>query len=211
MIPAVHLTPKRLITREQTETRAFPLSEANMPQGNGTVEGIRKIIDFLDVEKSKRYIRTALSTYCNIYAYDYCCRMGAYLPRVWWTKDALQNLKFDRPTYGQNLIEMNANALYEWFPAYGAGFGWKEAKSMAEAQIAANQGKCVIMVAANKVKSKSGHIVAIVPQTEKVTPVGANGIVIYPVMSQAGASNKKYFASKWWDGHDKPRVYIMDK
>ncbi len=211
MIPAVHLTPKRLITREQTETRAFPLSESNMPEGDGTIEGIREIIDFLAVDKSKRYIRTAAATFCNIYAYDYCCRMGAYLPRVWWTKQALQNLKFDHPMYGQNLVEMSANSLYEWFPAYGGGFGWKEAKNMTEAQISANQGKCVIMVAANKNKAKSGHIVAIVPQTDSVTPVGANGTIIYPVQSQAGAINKKYFCSKWWDGHDKPRVYIMEK
>lgn len=210
MIPAIHLTPKRPITRTQTETRAFPLNETNMPEGDGTIEGTRKVLDWLNVEKSARYIRTAASTYCNIYAYDYCCRMKAYLPRVWWTSEAIKSLKFDNPVYGRNLVEMNANALYEWFPAHGGKFGWKEV-TFAEAQIAANQGKCAIMVAANKNRSKSGHIVAIVPQTEKVTPIGANGIIIYPVQSQAGAVNKKYFASKWWDGHEKPRVYIMEK
>jgi hypothetical protein len=180
-----------------------------MPSGDGTVAGLRRIIDFLSVDKSQRYQRTT-TTFCNIYAYDYAFLNGAYLPRVWWTKDALQNLAFEHPLYGKNLLEMNANALYDWFPKYGPGFGWKEV-STTEAQIAANQGMCVIMVAANLNRAKSGHIVAVVPETQDVKCVGANGIIIYPVMSQAGAVNKKYFCSKWWNGHEKPRIFIHEK
>ena len=64
----VHLTSKREITRQQTDTRAFPLTEPNMPKGDGTPESVHKIIKFLDVEKSPRYKRTPASTFCNIYA-----------------------------------------------------------------------------------------------------------------------------------------------
>lgn len=208
MIPQVHLTPKRPITRTQTETRAFPLNEADMPKGDGTPESIHKIIAFLQVEKSKRYIRTAASTYCNIYAYDYACLMGAYLPRVFWTADAIKEMNFT-PVYGKTLTEMNANALYDWFKSRSADFGWREVTTT-EAQQLANQGKCVIMVAANKNRARSGHIVAVVPETDKVKSVGASGIIIQPVMSQAGAVNKRYFCSKWWDGHETKRIYVWE-
>lgn len=210
MIPEIHLTPKRTIKRDQADTRAFPLNELNMPKGDGTVSKIREIINFLDVEKSARYHRTSAATFCNIYAYDYAYLSGCYVPRVWWTDNALKNLDFSKPQYGTTLKEMSANELYDWFPRYGGGFGWKEVNKT-DAQIAANQGKCVIMVAANKNRSRSGHIVAVVPETDTVKCVGANGIIIYPVQSQAGAVNKKYFCSKWWDGHESPRIFVCEK
>lgn len=209
MIPKVHLTPKRPITRTQTETRAFPLNEADMPKGDGTPESIHKIIEFLQVEKSKRYIRTAASTYCNIYAYDFACLMGAYLPRVFWTADAIKELNFV-PSYGKTLVEMNANALYDWFKSRSAEFGWREVNTT-EAQQLANQGKCVIAVAANLNRSKSGHIVAVVPETSTVKSIGASGTIIYPVMSQAGRVNKRYFCSKWWNGHERLRIYVSEQ
>lgn len=210
MIPEIHLTSNTPSTRTMTGRRAFPLNERDMPKGDGTIAGIRKVLDWLDVEKSARYIRDARSTFCNIYAHDYAYLMGAYVPRVWWSKLALQHLDFSSPKYGSTLIEMSANSLYEWFEGYGPAFGWKEANTT-EAQIAANQGRCVIMVAANKNRAKSGHIVAIVPETDKVKCMQANGLIIYPVQSQAGAVNKKYFCSKWWDGHEKPRIYVHEK
>lgn len=207
MIPQVHLSSSNPSTRNMTTRRAFPLNEPDMPKGDGTVSGIRKIIDFLDVAKSARYVRTAATTFCNIYAYDYAYLSGAFLPRVWWSTDALQSLRFDSIVYGQTVFEMNANSLYDWFYKYGAEFGWKDV-DMTQAQIAANKGKCVIMVAANRDRKRPGHIVAVVPETDEVKCVGANGIIIYPVMSQAGAMNKKYFCSKWWDGHEKPRIFV---
>lgn len=207
MIPKIHLTPKRPINRTQTDTRAFPLNETNMPKGDGTVAGIRKIIEFLAVDKSARY-KAGVSTYCNIYAYDYAYLMGAYLPRVFWTKESVKNLDF-KPLYGRTLTEMNANALYEWFPQYGGQFGWRNV-NVTEAQLLANQGKCVIMVAANKNRARSGHIVAVVPETDTVKSVGSSGIIIYPVMSQAGRVNKRYFCSKWWDGHEPIKIYVSE-
>lgn len=206
MIPQIHLTPKRPITRTQTETRAFPLNEPLMPKGDGTVASTRKIIEFLAVDKSARYKPTGVATFCNIYAYDFAYLMGAYLPRVFWTAQAIKDMNFV-PVYGKTLTEMNANALYDWFPTRGGQFGWKEVNTT-EAQIEANQGKCVIMVAANLNRKKSGHIVAVVPETDTIKSVGSGGIIIYPVQSQAGRVNKRYFCSKWWAGHEKPRIYV---
>lgn len=210
MIPKIHLSSSAPSTRSMISRRAYPLNEENMPKGDGTVSAIRRIIDFLDVAKSLRYIRTATSTFCNVYAYDYAYLSGAYLPRVWWTDEALQNLRFDSVVYGHTVREMCANALYDWFYRYGAEFGWRELNTT-EAQISANQGKCVIMVAANRNRKKPGHIVAVVPETDDTKCVGANGIIIYPVMSQAGSVNKKYFCSKWWDDMERPKFYVFEK
>lgn len=207
-IPEAHLVTKTEVTRQQTNTRAFSLSEDDIPAYDGTPASIAKIIKFLDVEKSQRYKRTPSSTFCNIYAHDYARACGAYVPRVFWMQSAIDYKTF-QPTYGKTVSEMTANALYVWFPKYGPQFGWREVDKV-EAQKLANEGKCVIMVAANKNKSRSGHIVAVVPETETHKASRAAGQMIAPLMSQAGATNKAYFSSKWWDGHDPVKIYVHE-
>jgi len=204
-IPSVHLTPRRTITRTQTDTRAFPLTETPRPAYDGTPASLHRIIDWLDVQKSKRYEPTSTQTYCNIYAYDYATLCEAFLPRVWWTPATIQARNFE-VRYGQTVIEMNANALYEWFPTHGRMYGWVEV-NFNEAQRHANEGKCVIMVAANKVRSRSGHITAVIPETDKLKAVAANGITVYPLQSQAGRTNMKHFAQKWWNGHEPVKCF----
>lgn len=204
-IPSVHLDKKN-VTREQEGTRAFPLSESEMPAFDGTLDSIHGIIQWLNVEKSKRYKRTKISTFCNIYAFDFAFLMGAYLPRVWWSERAIANQDF-AIDYGETVFELNANSLWDWFPHYGSQFGWNEVKSTTEAQQRANNGECVIMVAANKNRKSSGHIVVVVPETDKFKAVGGQGLIVYPLQSQAGAINKMYFANKWWNGMEKLRIY----
>lgn len=204
-IPPVHLS-KDSVTREQTKTRAFPLSEKDMPKSDGTPEAIHKIVDWLDVENSPRYARTPVATFCNIYAHDFALLMGAFLPRVWWTEKAIANQNF-AIKYGSTVRELNANALWDWFPQYGSQFDWEKVQNATEAQERANNGECVVLVAANKNRRRSGHIVVVVPETKEHKPVGGNGRVIYPLQSQAGAFNKKYFAKKWWNGMEKLRIY----
>jgi hypothetical protein len=205
-IPEVHLTPRRTITRAQTDTRAFPLTETPRPAYDGTPASIHRIIDWLDVQRSQRYTPTATQTFCNIYAYDYATLCEAFLPRVWWTAASIRDRNFE-VRYGQTVTEMNANALYNWFPTHGNRYGWKEV-NLNEAQRHANEGKCVIMVAANKVRSRSGHITAVIPETDKLKAVGANGIIVHPLQSQAGRRNLKHFASNWWSsGHEPVKCY----
>jgi hypothetical protein len=204
MIPQVQLTPRRPITRAQKDTRAFPLTE-KPPVHDCTADSLHKIIDFLDVEKSARYQPIQTATYCNIYAYDYAYACGAFIPRVWWTAEAIRTNSFT-PSYGKTVTEMNANALYDWFPKHGPAFGWKEV-NFAEAQRLANAGNCVVLIAANKNRARSGHITAVVPETDKVKAVGSQGIIVYPVQSQAGRVNRKYFNTKWWDGHEPVKAY----
>lgn len=205
-----HLSGNRLVTREQTKTRAFSITEASAPKGNGTPDMTNKIIEFLNVEKSARYLPGRGLTYCNIYAHDFARLMGAYIPRVWWTEKAIAD-KQEIATYGGSVLEMNANSLYAWFSKYGHHFGWREVHSMTEAQLAANDGKCVTAVAANVVSSKSGHIVMIVPETNDIKSVGAKGITVRPVQSQAGARNQKRFNSNWWStGHKTLKCFVKD-
>lgn len=205
-IPIVHLTTDRAIKRDQTDGRAFCLNETGLPFSDGTPEAAHRIIKFLDVEKSRRYQRTASQTFCNIYAYDYAYLMGAFLPRVWWVPGAIQ-LKTFTPRYGKTVTEMTANALYDWFVTYGDNYGWKPV-DMDQAQHLANAGKCVIMVAANKSASRSGHIVAVVPEKDRYIALRAAGMMLAPLMSQAGMTNHDYFSRNWWaSGHKPVRIY----
>ena len=139
------------------------------------------IVETLNVTESARYQPGEGKTYCNIYAYDVVTAMGGYLPRVWWTDPTwtkiqggseivsladLKRMKKDKedvsnvvaPEYGVTVGEQNANALTKWMHKTGGEFGWSAATDMEAAQTAANQGQIVILLAANKVASKSGHV-----------------------------------------------------
>lgn len=206
MIPIVNLKAKAKLN--EISSRAFPLADAPILKDSA------KIIDFLKVEKSARYQPNSTQTFCNIYAYDYAMLFGAYLPRVWWKEEAIKANKFD-VIYGKTVIELNVNALYEWFQTYSKNYGWREVTSKSEAQKLANNGKCVVILAANKLASKSGHIVAVVKETEKHKALYANGlcdkICAIPLQSNAGRVNKEYFCSEWWKTNHKPiKIYVHE-
>jgi len=210
-IPVSHLSRSSKVARDMKSGRAFPLNEDAMVRGDGSPESIHKIVDYLDVEKSDRYKRTKTSTYCNIYAHDFAYLMGKFLPRVFWTSDAIKNKKWS-VKYGDTVRELNANSLYEWFDDYGLNYGWSKVDSEGDAQEFANAGKCVIMVAANKNRRRSGHIVVVVPESETI-PIHAliqNGVITCPAQSQAGGTNRKYFARKWWGNMEELRIYVCE-
>ena len=102
-ISPVHMTENRTnITRRRDGGRAYPLGEANRPGRSGgkpenRVKSVLKIIKYLNSENSQhqRYQPKQKTTYCNIYAYDFCYLAGVYLPRVWWTDKALLQIKDD--------------------------------------------------------------------------------------------------------------------
>lgn len=193
---------------KRSNTRwAFPLGEPNMPRrdakANPTdkISAIGKIVRFLDVEKSGRYQPKTTSTYCNIYAYDFCYLTGVYVPRVWWNSQAIVDLRAGKKVtaqYGTTVNEMNANSLYTWLCDYGTEFGWKRSFDLDEIQDAANQGKIGIICAIRKNSNESGHICAVVPETVSAKATRVAGKVGIPLQSQAGRTNKAYFSSKWW-------------
>src|SRR5262249_5911588 len=90
-----------------------------------------------------------------------------------------------------------------WLRDFGARFGWRQTGTLTKLQQAANQGAIGIIVARRKEDGRSGHIVAVVPETaEKRAKRDASGEVVAPLQSQAGARNFRYTTGglNWWKG-----------
>ncbi|WP_433766610.1 hypothetical protein [Pseudomonas putida] len=201
-ISAVHLMTKHKILRSAPEGRAFPLNESQMPsRKDGTkVKDLQKIIEWLGVDTNARYTKTKV-TFCNIYAYDYCCLAGVYIPRVWWTRKAISDLAKGNPVpvkYDQTVSELNANSLNNWFEEFGGDFGWTRTFDVDQLQEAANAGSVCLISGQRVDLNESGHICAVVPETAAHSATRKSGAVVTPLQSQAGASNFKYGGSVWW-------------
>lgn len=203
--PACHLSPKGNL-RTQDRGRARPLDETAMPERSAQdpAQAVA-VIRYLNPERSThlRYQPKSSATYCNIYAYDYCQRMGAYLPRVWWNSKALLAISAGEVPpiqYAKTVRELNANALHDWFEEHGDNHGWRRVFSATEMQDAANQGQCGIIVAKRKDENRSGHIAAVVPEHGSMVAARDGETVLRPVMSQAGSRNytAETPSSRWW-------------
>jgi predicted chitinase len=211
-LPEAHLSEgRRDVTRIRDGGRAHPLGEAGMPRRNGHLaetlaRNLNRIVDYLgsDSPSHLRYRPRSTSTYCNIYAHDYCYLARAYLPRTWWTDTALQRLRAGErveAAYGNTVRELTANQLLEWLDDHGPGFGWVRVFELDELQAAANNGEVCVIVARRQDLNSPGHIAAVVPETDAVSAErdGA-GRVTGPVQSQAGRTNVSRGLSpgRWW-------------
>lgn len=208
-ITAVHLTEnKTSVTRNRDGGRAYPLGELNRPGRTATdiedkIEQLGEIINWLNVDHSIRYLRKGSTTYCNIYVCDYCYLSGAYIPRVWWTQKSIIELSKGNKVpvlYGESITELNANSLYDWLHDFGADFGWMRLFNVDEAQLAANNGKVVVVCAKRVTTNRPGHICAIVPETDSFKANRrSDSSITAPLQSQAGSNNYKYkAANQWW-------------
>jgi len=212
-IVAVHLPTAGVnVKRASKARRPYPLTEAPPVRRVQTdppeqrVSAIRQLIEWFNVTESARYDKDE-STYCNIYAYDYCYMTGAYLPHVWWTDRALLRLQAGEtvpivyPGAQPTVNEKTANQLNEWFKDWGGHFGWRRTLDLDELQAAANEGKVCITVARSKSQYHHGHghIVAVVPETESFHAVRSGGKIVATVQSQAGGTNHKYNVNHWWN------------
>jgi hypothetical protein len=211
-IVAVFMPPNGITKRTQIAD-AHSLNEPNMPDREGTTPAdlcaeLAAIIAYLAVDKPsfKRYQPHDGLTFCNIYAHDYCHLAGVYLPRVWWTPGAIERLaqgQTVQPLIGQTIDEQRANDLFRWLRDFGPRFGWRQTGTLNDLQQGANQGATGIIVARRKEDGRSGHIVAVVPETQdQHAKRDATGAVIAPLQSQAGARNFQYGTStlNWWKG-----------
>lgn len=211
-VPAVHYPTNSSSNRQSVNVRHAPLSETDLPRRNispgnsasAKTAGLYSIIDYLNVEKSPRYLPANNSTYCNIYAYDFLYCAQAYLPRVWWTAKTLMQFAKDpayqpNPAYGKNVTELTANALYDWLDEWGDDFGWQRSYDLDAFQTTINaSGGVGVICAKRKDRSRSGHITCVIPESGGVAAVRNNGQVTIPLQSQAGVKNKKTFASDWY-------------
>jgi hypothetical protein len=201
------------VTKRTAIAGAHSLNEADQPSRSGATPAelcasLAQIIDYLavDRESHKRYQPRSGLTFCNIYAHDYCHLAGTYLPRVWWTPGAIERLaqgETVEPLIGQTIDEQRANDLFRWLGDFGSRFGWRQTGTLTKLQQEANQGAIGIIVARRKEDGRSGHIVAVVPETEdERARRDAAGDVIAPLQSQAGSVNFRYGrgTANWWKG-----------
>jgi hypothetical protein len=102
--------------------------------------------------------------------------------------------------YAKTVRELNANALHDWFEEFGDEFGWSRLFDVDDLQSAANDGDLCILVAQRLDLNRSGHIVAILPETDVIKAERKGGRVVQPIESQAGETNHVAIVkdSPWW-------------
>jgi hypothetical protein len=201
------------ITRHADPAGPHSLNEPNQPVRKGDTAKARcaelkAIIDWLAVDKvsHKRYQPGNGSTFCNVYAHDYCFLADVYLPRVWWRPGAIERLSQGEkvePLYEKTIDEQRANDLFRWLCDFGLRFGWRQTGTLTKLQDAANLGGLGIIVARTKIDGKSGHIVAVLPETDtEKARRNRDGLVTAPLQSQAGSVNFRYSTGRpeWWTG-----------
>ena len=199
----VHLETNHPVRRNATSGRAHRLNEPDQPRRvGGDAAALGAIIAWLRVEQSARHRPANGATFCNIYAYDYACLAGVYLPRVWWTPSAATRLLAGEQVpvaYDETVRELNANGLCNWFEDVGTTFGWRRTFGLDALQQHANAGGVGIIVARRVDLNRSGHITAVVPETTTHRARRTNGTVVVPLQSQAGSTNFRYgAAAAWW-------------
>lgn len=211
-VVAVYMPRKQgTVTKRTDPAGAHSLNESGQPGRQGTTaEELRKelaaIVAWLAPDKKahKRYQPHDGLTFCNIYAHDFCHLAGIYLPRVWWTSSAIAVLSVGgsvEPKYGDTITEQRANDLFRWLREFGLSFGWRQTGSLTKLQMEVNQGAVGLIVAQRKQDGRPGHITVVVPETaDFAAKRAANGDVVAPLQSQAGATNFSYGTGKagWW-------------
>ena len=219
-IKSVHLLPSPESRLDSMREKPHPLSDSGIPYRDLTNpetkrESIRQLIDTLDVKHNMRYQRTPEDTYCNVYAYDFCYFSKVYLPTVWWTDESLEKVLNGEevvPVFDETVERIYSSAIHDWFLKWGASFGWKRMTDLDEIQQKVNQEGGIGMICAKrKIRGLSGHIAPIVPETNTKKAYRENGVVIYPLQSQAGKLNYNYFskARKDWWNHERYSSHVF--
>lgn len=213
VLPPADLGRSASAKRNQTGGRAHQIGEAGRPgtagsHAGGKAAGIVAVIDWLDVGKSShlRWQPAGGSTFCNVYTYDVCIIAGCYLPRVWWTPGAIDDLKAGNTVeakYDDTVKEIRANNIFDWLEEYGSSFGWQRLFDVDALQTDANNGRVGIICAQRVQLNKPGHIQIIAPEHgPHVAKRSAAGKVTQPLQSNAGSSTFTYgfLNNTWWSG-----------
>ena len=211
LITKADLLPDPESQLDSMEMKETPIMDSSIPYRDLTntaskKQSIAQIIDKLDVETNLRYQRTVEDTYCNVYSYDYCYFNKVYLPTVWWTPESLEKILKGQEVeaiFEQTVDRIYSSALTDWFVEWGPSFGWKSILNVDDLQNEVNNnGGIGIICAKRREKGLSGHIVPVVPETDENKAYRENGIVVYPLQSQAGKLNYNYFSEvrkDWWN------------
>jgi hypothetical protein len=196
---------------DSAEMKERPIGDSSIPyrvltDAVSKRESIGRLIDKLDVAASIRYQRTVEDTYCNVYSYDYCHFCKVYLPTVWWTEESIKKMAEGQEVeavFEETVDRIYSSAIHDWFLKWGPDFGWERMFTAEEIQNKVNtEGGIGIICAKRKEKGLSGHIVPVVPETDLNKAYRENGVVVYPLQSQAGKLNYNYFSEvkkDWWN------------
>ena len=185
--------------RSNASRRSFTLSEQYPAHLTCplTLEQIKGVVEWLDVENSARWQPKGSATYCNVYAHDLLHILGFYLPRVWW-KDPESVTSETKAIYGQTVREMSANSLHDWLIKYGQKFGWaivdygKDVQA-SQLRVYLNARNTYGVISSKRVGGKgSGHITLAFP--DATNPIEGEGCL----QSQAGTYNKRWFKDDKW-------------
>ncbi|MGO4771275.1 hypothetical protein ACEN2I_06400 [Flavobacterium sp. W22_SRS_FK3] len=210
-IRKAELLPDSESRLDSMEMKEKPIADSDIPFRDMTdvaskKRSIHQLIAILNVENNIRYQKTIEDTYCNVYSYDYCYFSKVYLPTVWWTAESLEKILQGQEVeaiFEQTVDRIYSSAIHDWFLEWGASFGWKRMHTADEIQNKVNEnGGIGIICAKRKEKGLSGHIVPVIPETDLHKAYRQNGVVIYPLQSQAGKLNYNYFSEvrqDWWN------------
>jgi hypothetical protein len=204
--PPVYLTRKAPVTIDMTTARAFALNAADLPFRTAIDHAERvaqafRALDYLKVETSARYQRTPSSTWCNIYFADLIRLLGGYGMHVFWTPGALASWAAGKPQpvmYEKTVTEYSANMLYDWLVKWGPTYGFRRIDDAGKAQTMINAGGTGCACA--KKLGGVGHVSVLLPESPDQLALTKNGVVLAPVQSQAGAKNRRLFATPWYLG-----------
>jgi hypothetical protein len=143
--------------------------------GDRSPQATIRVVQSLDVTRSRRYLPRDGYTWCNIFVWDFTVAMCCEVPH-WW--DPIRRVIVDPHTPdGQR---MRVNDMYLWLHDSSIGHGWRlvgEQQAIAEA----SGGNPVLAIRPNPVGS--GHVSILRPDSQ-------DGLVR---TAQAGESN-------WEDG-----------
>lgn len=104
--------------------------------------------------------------------------------------------------------ELNTNSLADWMEEYRNSFGWNRVTNINLLQDKVNTATLGIIVAQRINLNRSGHILAVLPESGDHKALRSGQIVLSPLQSQAGSLNKKYFTNNnWWINPGKFRKF----
>jgi hypothetical protein len=160
-----------LVTRRTQIANALSLNEPNRPARAGTTPqelrtSLWRIVDYLAVDKAShaRYQPRDGMTFCNIYAHDYCALAGVYLPRVWWSQEALERLtrgETVEPRIGATILEQRANVHRALFRILGSN---RELEDLLQDAFIEIYRALPSFRGDSTLEGKSGHVTLVVPK-----------------------------------------------
>lgn len=172
----------------------------------GDLRSYTNLIQWLDVERSTRWLRDGDRTYCDHYFLDFFDQWyGAnVVPNPagrWWRSATIEQLRAGEQIQAtrDNTLERNASGLNTWLRNEGAAFGWRHLASAADLREYVNQTGLVGAI------STAGHVAVVLPDVVQPT-TDANAP---PLQTQAGGSNYALRRSSTWYAREPSALFVV--